>query len=104
MHASNLQSLACLLCVGVTEWCRVDKEINTLKNEKNYSDKLKTEHGKIRKKAFMIIEQNTGSELSYYVSDDFGLIYDILILNYQDEWLDKLIEAYKNKKIPAGEL
>ena len=52
----------------------------------------------------MIIEENIDSELSEYVSDDFGLIYDSLVLNYKDEWLNKLITAYKNKKIPAGEL
>lgn len=50
----------------------------------------------------MIMKENTESELSDYVSDDFGLIYDSLILNYKDEWLDKLITVYKNKKIPFG--
>ena len=52
----------------------------------------------------MIIQQNTKNELAAYVSDDFGLIYDSLILNYKDEWLDKVIAVYKNKKIPSGEL
>lgn len=59
---------------------------------------------KIREKVFIIIKKNTFSELSDYVSDDFGLIYDSLIVNYKDEWLDKLIEEYKNKRIPVGEL
>ncbi|EES49427.1 hypothetical protein NE172_16715 [Clostridium botulinum] len=39
-----------------------------------------------------------------YVSDDFGLIYDSLIVNYKDEWLNKFIREYKNRRIPAGEL
>lgn len=87
-----------------TEWCRVDEEIEALKNTQSYTDENEEEQGKIREKAFMIIEENIDGELSEYVSDDFGLIYDSLVLNYKDEWLNKLITAYKNKKIPAGEL
>lgn len=87
-----------------TQWCRVEKEINALKNEQTYPDERKKEQGKLRERAFMIIEQSIGSELSEYVSDDFGLIYDSLVLDYKDKWLDKLIEQYRNKQIPAGEL
>ncbi len=86
------------------EWCRVNEEIKALKNNQNYTDENEKEQDNIREKAFIIIEKNTGSELSDYVSDDFGIIYDSLVLNYKDEWLNKLIAAYKNKKIPAGEL
>lgn len=87
-----------------TEWCRVDKKINVLKNGQNYTEEIKKAQCKIREKVFMIIGQNAGSELSAYVSDDFGLIYDSLVLNCKDEWLNKLIEEYKNKRIPSGEL
>lgn len=87
-----------------TEWCRVDEEIETLKNNQSYTSENEEEQGKIRKKAFMIIEENIEGELAEYVSDDFGLIYDSLVLNYKDEWLNKLITTYKNKKIPTGEL
>ena len=86
------------------EWCRVNEEIKALKNNQKYTDENEKEQDNIREKAFIIIEKNTGSELSDYVSDDFGIIYDSLVLNYKDEWLNKLIAAYKNKKIPAGEL
>ncbi|MCM1541348.1 MAG: hypothetical protein NC121_08805 [Blautia sp.] len=87
-----------------TEWCRVQKEMEALKNERNDTDEIKGEQGKIREKAFLIVEQNIGGELSEYVSDDFGLIYDSIVLNYRDEWLDKLIGEYRNKRIPAGKL
>lgn len=87
-----------------TEWCRVNEEIKALKNAQSYTHKNKEEQDKIREKAFMIIEENIEGELSDYVSDDFGLIYDSVVLNYKDEWLNKLIAAYKNKKIPTGEL
>ena len=75
-----------------------------MKNPQSYTDEDEETQVKIREKAFMIIQQNTKNELAAYVSDDFGLIYDSLILNYKDEWLDKVIAVYKNKKIPSGEL
>ena len=87
-----------------TEWCRVYDEIEALKNDQNYTDEIEKEQSKVREKAFMIIEQNTQSELSDYVSDEFGMIYDSLVLDYEDEWLNKLIETYKNRRIPSGEL
>lgn len=87
-----------------TEWCRVYDELEALKNDQNYTDEIEKEQSKVREKAFMIIEQNTQSELSDYVSDDFGMIYDSFVLNYKDEWLNKLIKTYKNKRIPNGEL
>ncbi len=86
------------------EWCRVSAEIELLKNDRNYTPKIEARQSKIREKAFMTVERNIQSELSEYVSDDFGLICDSIVLNYKDEWLDKLIESYKNKKIPSGEL
>lgn len=87
-----------------TQWCRVDDEIKALKNGKNYTDEMGEEQNKVREKAFIIIEQNLESELSEYVSDDFGLIYDSLVLDYKDEWLTKLIKTYQSKKIPSGAL
>lgn len=87
-----------------TEWCRVAEEISALKNDQNYPVEKEEEQDEIREKAFMIIEQNMESELADYVSDDFGLIYDSLVLDYNDEWLDKMIEEYRNGRIPAGEL
>lgn len=86
------------------EWCRVNEEIEQLKNDQNYPPEIESQQSKICEKAFMTVEHNIPGELSEYVSDDFGLIYDSLVLNYKDEWLDKLIDSYKNKKIPSGEL
>lgn len=69
-----------------TEWCRVEKEIEALKNDQNYTNETEEEQSKIREEAFLIIDQNAGGELSDYVSDDFGLICDSLVLNYRDEF------------------
>ena len=87
-----------------TEWCRVKKEMDALKTAQNYTDEIEKGQSRIREEVFLIIEKNAGGELSDYVSDDFGLIYDSLILKYRDEWLNKLIEEYRGKRIPAGEL
>lgn len=87
-----------------TEWCRVYEEIEALKKARSCEDENKGEQSKIREKVFMLIEERTESELAGYVSDDFGLIYDSLALDYKDEWLNKLIAVYKDKKIPAGDL
>lgn len=87
-----------------TEWCRVNEEIQMMKNDLNYTGENIEQQSRIREKAFMIIEENIGGELAEYISDDFGLIYDSLILNYKDDWLNKLIAAYKNKTIPTREL
>lgn len=86
------------------EWCRVNARIEQLKNSCSYPMENVLQQGKIREKAFMTVERYIQSELSEYVSDDFVLIYDSIVLNYKDVWLDKLIDSYKNKKIPSGEL
>ena len=87
-----------------SEWCRVSSEIEALKTEDNYTKYNEAEFLKISRKAFEILDGNNCGELSSYVSDDFGMIYDSLILNYKNKWLDKLIDAYKNRQIPTGEL
>ncbi len=81
-----------------TEWCRVDEEIEALKNTQSYTDENEEAQGEIREKAFMIIEENTESELAEYVSDDFGLIYDSLVLNYKVNGLIRLLRHTKIKK------
>ena len=86
------------------EWCRADREIESLKNEDNYTDIQEAEHDEICRQAFFIIEDKISSELSDYISDDFGLIYDSIATAYQDPWLSRLIEAYQNGRIPHGEI
>lgn len=86
------------------EWCRADSEIESLKNEDNYTDIQEAEHDEICRQAFFIIEDKISSELSDYISDDFGLIYDSIATGYQDPWLSRLIDAYQNGSIPHGEI
>lgn len=85
-----------------SEWCRVDSEITRMKNQYNYT--FQNQQDQIRKEAFFIVESNAGSELADYVFDDFGLIFDSIVIGYKDEWLSKLIDTYHNGKIPCGNL
>ncbi len=86
------------------EWSRVYREIESRKNPSVYTEASEEEQQDICRQAFMTVEEHVPGELSEYVSDDFGLIYDSFVLGYRDAWLDKLIAAYRSKNIPAGEL
>lgn len=85
-----------------SEWCRVNSEISKMKNQYNYT--FQNQQNNVRKEAFFIIENNVGSELADYVSDDFGLIFDGMAVGYKDKWFSKLTDAYRNGKIPCGNL
>ena len=81
-----------------SEWIRVYDEIKELKNRTTITDNMK-----IREKVFLIVyEKLLSDDLAAYVSDDFGLIFDSIILNYKDEWLDKFIKCYEQLHIPSG--
>ena len=83
-----------------SEWMRVYREIKELKKGKKFDDTTE-----IEKKAFVTVyEKSHNDELAGYISDDFGLIADGKVLNYADEWLDKLAVCYEKAIIPCGEL
>ena len=84
------------------QWCRVYEETARLKNESNYTAENRREHDSICKEAFMAVGSGISSELSDYVADDFGLIYDSIILGYNDDWLSALIEEYSSGRLPSG--
>lgn len=81
-----------------SEWIRVFDEIKALKNSVKITDNTH-----IRESAYLIVYENSNSDdLAAYVSDDFGLIFDSIFLNYRDEWFDKLIRCYEELNIPNG--
>ena len=85
------------------EWTRIYKAIEALKNEENYSELEKIENSNIRETVFKKIYALTNDgDLAGYISDDFGLIFDAQLLEYEDAWLNKLISCYNNKSIPCG--
>lgn len=85
------------------EWFRVYNDIEKMKLDGTYTKENKAYHNKIRDNIFGKIYRRCGDgELAEYISSDFGLIVDSIILGYKDSWLDKLIASYKNAVIPAG--
>ena len=62
------------------EWSRVYREIESRKNPSVYTEASEEEQQDIRRQAFMTVEEHVPGELSEYVSDDFGLIYDSFVL------------------------
>ncbi|WP_336958251.1 hypothetical protein [Chryseobacterium contaminans] len=59
----------------------------------------------IRKEIFISIFKATGSsELSAYISDDFGLISSYFIRDIENSWVTNLLFTYLNHQIPQGDL
>ena len=70
-----LQGIAVgMLLIGLLFSSRYGAKVRAFKH------RLISEQNKIREKVFMIIADNIESELSDSVSDDFGVIYDSLVL------------------------
>ena len=83
-----------------SEWIRVYQAIEELKKERAVED-----NREIEKKAYItVFEKTECDDLAGYIADDFGLIADSIMLNYSDEWLEKLISCYKKAIIPRGNL
>ena len=88
-----------------TEWIRVYKAVESMKNAENYPEAEKENNTKIREQVFRkLYEFTNDSDLAGYVSDDFGLISDARLLGYKDLWLDELIACYEKGIIPRGSL
>ena len=88
-----------------TEWNRVYREVEALKNAENYTKEEIEQNKKIRRQVFLLIHELTDyTELAEYISDDFGLIFDAVILDYKDLWIDKLVSCYEKGIVPSGDL
>lgn len=85
------------------EWFRVYNDIEKMKLNGTYTKENKAYHNKVRENIFGKIYRRCGDgELAEYISSDFGLIVDSMILGYKDSWLDKLINCYRKAVIPTG--
>ena len=83
-----------------SNWVRVYQEIEELKKGKECETA-----DDVREKAFKVVFDLSGDgEIAGYISDDFGMIVVSKMLNYSDEWLDKLISCYEQYMIPCGKL
>lgn len=87
------------------EWMRVYAEISHIKKMGSLPSVYASLDEGLRKIIFLkVMEITSYEELAAYISDDFGLILDSLVLEYRDEWLNGLWSEYKVKRIPQGEL
>jgi hypothetical protein len=70
--------------------------------EKIIKDKVnKTITDNVREKVFKLVFSLTShSDLSSYISDDFGLILQAIEVKYNNYWLNSLWLEYKNGSIP----
>lgn len=85
------------------EWVRNYNAVNEKKDLINTENKKLIDS--IREISFKVLYNATESpDLAGYVSDDFGLIAEALIINYNDEWLNALAKTYLEGKIPHGNL
>lgn len=44
------------------------------------------------------------SDLASYISDDFGLIAEALIIDYNDDWINALANEYVEDRVPYNSL
>ena len=86
-------------------WVRVFIQVQVLKKEKGYPEGREQISKTFRKRSFQKIYKLTSDMgLAMEVSEDFSLMYDGLVLKYEDEWFEKLLTSYENACIPCGEL
>ncbi|MBU3107973.1 hypothetical protein [Clostridium gasigenes] len=85
------------------QWIRNYNEINEKRDLIDFKSKELIDS--IREIAYKITYAFTeSSDLAAYVSDDFGIIAEALVLNHNDEWLNTLGKKYLENKIPNGTL
>ncbi len=85
------------------EWIRVYNEISKNRGLTSLDEDeiIKS----IREKSYKTTYNASKSpELAGYISDDFGLIADAIILNFSDEWLNALAKEYIDGRIPHNKL
>jgi hypothetical protein len=76
---------------------------NIVKEKANESKIDQTINNNLREKVFKLVFSITNhSDLSSYISDDFGLILQSIEVRYNDYWLNSLWLAYKNNTLPCG--
>lgn len=88
-----------------TQWTRVYSEVSKIKQKENLTEIYKKHDEKLRRNIFLEVYNITLSEdMASYISDDFGLILDSLVLDYKDNWISSLWSQYIRGKIPQEKL
>ena len=86
-------------------WVRVFIQVQVLKKEKNYPAGRVQISETYKKRSFQKVYKYTKDMgVSIEVCEDMSLIYDGLVLKYEDEWFHKLVASSERGEIPCGEL
>ncbi|MFS1520355.1 hypothetical protein ACIPCA_03360 [Flavobacterium covae] len=78
------------------KWSENFENVEELKKEE-YSESEALRESMFKK----VIDETGSSDLASYISDDFGLLYDALKVNYKNKFIEKLWDSYKNNLIPS---
>ncbi|MBS0260405.1 MAG: hypothetical protein JSS02_00505 [Planctomycetes bacterium] len=84
------------------KWMKASHAVDTLKGSAADAD---ARVAQLRKILYLqSMERWESPDLAACISDDFGLIGDALITQYQNPWLNGLLLAYLSSRFPTGEL
>lgn len=81
------------------EWVRVNDDIALKVKEPNCKELIDHICEECYKKAYEISKND---EIAECISDDFELIAKAIVLQHDDNWLNKLMECYFNGVFPCG--
>lgn len=83
------------------EWIRVFDYFEDILIEENYL----LEIDKVRECVYLkVYEYINDCDMAAFISDDFEIMCKAYILDYNDNWLNQLINIYTVKQVPAGKL
>ncbi len=81
-------------------WMKAYDEVKLLSEQKNID---KTFSDQLREAVFKKVLGITNiSDLASYLSDDFGLIYDSVMVQFSSNWINALWNKYKSNELPYG--
>ncbi len=84
-------------------WMEVYKQIEAAKHARGVTGDADPRVGRLREVAYLkSFERWNSPDLAGDISDDFGLIGDALALAYTDPWLQRLLGAYFEGRLPRG--
>ena len=87
------------------EWPRCNDEVQAMLSEASLSEQDDEALDELAQRGFMAVSEPTDQhDIASYVSDDFRLIGEALLVGYEDPWLSGLLTEYVVGRIPHGDL
>ena len=86
-------------------WLRLYRELWQIKYAVKYPEWRDELRKSWRKRSFQKVYKYTKSMgLASAVAGDMEIMYDGLVLNYEDPWFIEMLETYEQGKIPVGSI